>query len=144
MQIRGEWLLGADGISRPVLRGEILTGQGRWYPLAFLVDTGADQTTLNAGTLRLLDLKPIVTPHRLEGLGGHVNLEVVETTIHLFQERDEEVAFHGQFAAISDPEALETSVVGRDILDLFAVIVDRPGDVVCLVGQRHGYQITAD
>jgi len=36
------------------------------------------------------------------------------------------------------------SVLGRDILDLFAVIVDRPGDVVCLVGQRHRYQIVVD
>jgi hypothetical protein len=34
-----------------------------------------------------------------------------------------------------------SSVLGRDITGLFAVIVDRPGDLVCLVGQRHRYSI---
>jgi hypothetical protein len=29
----------------------------------------------------------------------------------------------------------------HDITGLFAVIVDRPGDLVCLVGQRHRYSI---
>jgi hypothetical protein len=33
------------------------------------------------------------------------------------------------------------SVLGRDITNLFGVIVDRPGDVVCLVGQGHRYLI---
>jgi hypothetical protein len=33
------------------------------------------------------------------------------------------------------------SVLGGDITGLFAVIVDRPGDVVCLLGQRHRYTI---
>jgi hypothetical protein len=33
------------------------------------------------------------------------------------------------------------SVLGRDITDLFAVIVDRVHDVVCLLGQRHRYSI---
>jgi hypothetical protein len=31
---------------------------------------------------------------------------------------------------------------GRDITGLFAVIVDRPGDAVCLLGQRHRYAVT--
>ncbi len=33
------------------------------------------------------------------------------------------------------------SVLGRDITDLFAAIVDRPGNVVCLLGQNHRYKI---
>jgi hypothetical protein len=35
-------------------------------------------------------------------------------------------------------------VVGRDITNLFAVVVDRPQDVVCLIGQRHRYVIQQD
>jgi len=35
------------------------------------------------------------------------------------------------------------SVLGRDISGLFALIVDRPNNVVCLVGQNHGYNITS-
>jgi hypothetical protein len=32
-------------------------------------------------------------------------------------------------------------VLGRDITGLFAVIVDRPGNVICLLGQQHWYRI---
>ena len=38
-------------------------------------------------------------------------------------------------------EALDMSVWGRDILELFAVIVDRSTSVVSLLGQRHVYRI---
>ena len=34
------------------------------------------------------------------------------------------------------------SVLGRDITNLLAVIIDRPHDVICLLGQRHRYMIT--
>jgi hypothetical protein len=34
-------------------------------------------------------------------------------------------------------------VLGRDIMNLFAVIVDRPGDLVCMIGRGHRYTITA-
>jgi hypothetical protein len=31
------------------------------------------------------------------------------------------------------------SVLGRDIMKLFAVIVDEPGNLVCLIGKGHRY-----
>jgi hypothetical protein len=51
MRIDGEWLLCDDGIIRPVIRGEILTGNGAWQPAEFLVDTGADRTVFSGATL---------------------------------------------------------------------------------------------
>jgi hypothetical protein len=33
------------------------------------------------------------------------------------------------------------SVLGRDITNFFALIVDRPQEVVCLLGQGHRYLI---
>lgn len=38
MRIDGEWLLFDDGIVRPVIRGGILTGDGSWQAVEFLVD----------------------------------------------------------------------------------------------------------
>ena len=38
-------------------------------------------------------------------------------------------------------EALDISVLGRDITESFAVIVDQPGDVVSLLAQMHRYSI---
>jgi len=49
--------------------------------------------------------------------------------------------FRGQYAAVTDLEILDMGVLGRDITRLFAVIIDQPGDVVCLLGQRHQYTI---
>ena len=49
--------------------------------------------------------------------------------------------FRGQYAAVTAVEALDISVLGRDITGLFAVLVDQPGDVVCLLGQQHRYRI---
>ena len=54
------------------------------------------------------------------------------------------MTFRGQFTAVTDPETLDMSVLGRNITSLFAVIVDRPGDVVCLIGQRHRYVVVMD
>ena len=51
--------------------------------------------------------------------------------------------FRGQYAAVTLPESLDMSVLGRDITNLFAVIVDRPGDFLALLGQRHQYTLAA-
>ncbi len=56
MRIDGEWLLCDDGILRPVIRGEILAGNGTWQRAEFLVDTGADRTVFSAATLAMLGL----------------------------------------------------------------------------------------
>jgi len=54
------------------------------------------------------------------------------------------VVFRGRFAAATGPQVLEVSLLGRDITDLFALIIDRPGNVVCMLSQRHRYRIETD
>jgi hypothetical protein len=51
------------------------------------------------------------------------------------------VVFRGQYAAVMERAALDMSVLGRDITGLFVLIVDQPGNVICLLGQRHWYAI---
>lgn len=65
---------------------------------------------------------------------------IVETQIQLAREEAGNIACRGQYAAVTELEALDISVLGRDITDWFTVIVDRPNDVVCLLGQRHRYR----
>jgi predicted aspartyl protease len=77
MRIDGEWLLCDDGIRRPVIRGEILTGNGDWQRAEFLVDTGADRTVFSAATLVMLGLQPLVAQDRIGGLGGVAESVVV-------------------------------------------------------------------
>ena len=124
-----------------MIRGEILSSSGFWAPAPFLVDTGADLTIFSAAILADLHLQQLTTRDRLGGLGGLVNSVVVETRIRLYRETGRTVVFRGQYAAVTEVETLDISVLGRDISGLFAVIVDQPGNVVCLLGQRHRYTI---
>jgi hypothetical protein len=73
MRIDGEWLVGDDGISRPVIRGEMLAADGSWVRVPFLLDTGADRTVLSAAVLRLLGLRDGEDPDRIGGVGGIVS-----------------------------------------------------------------------
>ena len=141
MQISGEWLLCDDDVRRPVIRGEVLASDGTWVPAEFLVDTGADRTVFSAALLALLGGSPVVTSERLSGLGGVAEFVTVETHIRLIRESGAPVSFQAQYAAATEAESLDMSVLGRDITGLFAAIVDHPGDVVFLLGQRHRYHI---
>jgi len=141
MHIHGEWYLCDDGVVRPVIRGEVLADDGSWVRAPFLVDTGADRTVLSAAILALPHLRPLATQAHLGGLGGLTTAVIVETQIRLSREDDGRVIFRGQYAAVTEREALDMSVLGRDITGLFALIVDQPGHVVCLLGQQHQYTI---
>ena len=144
MLIAGKWLMCDDGVLRPVLRGEVLAGDGSWERVEFLVDTGADCTVFSTATLAKLGLQPLDTQDGISGLGGLTNSVIVETQIQLTRENSGKVLFRGRYAAVTSLDALDISVLGRDVMGLFAVIVDQPDGVVCMLGQRHCYTIEQD
>lgn len=141
MRINGLWYLCDDGIVRPVLVGDVRTATGTWYRTKFLVDTAADRTVLTAAVLQNLGFPGEPNRGQLEGVGGQAASVEVQTPLRLFRENGGEVQFNGRFAAFLDLTAIDMNVLGRDILNLFAVIVDRPRDVVCLLAQDHYYDI---
>jgi hypothetical protein len=99
-------------------------------------------SVLSASVFRALRLQPITAHESVGGLGGIVRSVVVETRIRFSREEGRnKVLFRGQYAGVTDLEALDVSVLGRDILSLFPLIVDRPGNIVCLIGQRYRYTI---
>jgi hypothetical protein len=105
------------------------------------VDTGADRTVFSADVLQALHLEPVASPDRLSGVGGQADSVIVETSIRLTHDAAGKAAFKGQFGAFTDLETLDMCVLGRDILNLFTLVVDRQGDNICLVGQDHYYTI---
>ena len=137
MQISGSWYVCGDGVVRPVILGAVLTVSGVWEPVRFLVDTGADCTAFSADALTMLQLPQQIAAAQLGGVGGASPTVTVETEIRLTTTDKHKVIFKGRFAAFTDPAAIDMSVLGRDITNLFALIVDRPGDMVTLIGQRH-------
>jgi predicted aspartyl protease len=144
MLINGKWLMCDDGVVRPTVRGEVLAGDGSWERVEFLVDTGADRTVFSAVTLAKLSLQHLTAQEGISGLGGRAESVTVETQIRLSRENFGKVVFRGQYAAVTELDSLDIDVLGRDINGLLIVIVDRPGDVVCMLGQRHRYSIEHD
>jgi predicted aspartyl protease len=142
MLVNGIWHLCDDGIIRPVVRAEILASDGSWVKAPFLVDTGADRTVFSTDILNALRLSPVRVGDRIGGVGGVVSLVIVETQIRLTRENDGKVLLRGQYASVTEVEALDMSVLGRDITNLFVTIVDWPQRIICLLGQRHQYAIT--
>jgi hypothetical protein len=142
MLISGRWTLCDDGIVRPVIEGEVLASDGSWLPVELLVDVGADRTVLTAGVLATLALPQLPSPNQLGGVGGAALTVAVATHLRLPLAGGASVTFQGSFACFTEAEALDMCVLGRDIMNLFAVIIDRPGDAVCMIGQGHGYAIT--
>lgn len=141
MRINGEWYQCDDGVVRPVIRGEVLNVSGFWEPVLFLVDTGADRTVLNTAILELLGFHSSAVFDNIGGIGGTTPSVCINTQLRLSCHDENKAVFQGEFAAVLRLEALDISVLGRDILDLFSVIVDRQNEVVCLLGQHHRYVI---
>ena len=141
MLISGTWHMCDDGIIRPVIHAEIEARDGSWIKAPLLVDTGADRTVFSADILPPLRLQPVLAEERLGGMGGVVRANVVETRLRLTRENNGKIMFRGQYAAVTDTEALDMSVLGRDVTNFFSVIVDWPRRLVYLVGQQHQYTI---
>ena len=79
---------------------------------------------------------------RIGGIGGTADSVAVSTQLRFTRADLIKVLFRGAYLACTDPQSLDMSVLGRDILEMFAVVVDYTGDTVCLLGGQHGYSIT--
>jgi hypothetical protein len=123
------------------MRGEIQARDGSWVKAPLLLDTGADSTVFSADILQALHFQPVVAENPLGGLGGVVRAAIIETTMRLTRENKGKVMLRGQYAAVTAAEALDMSVLGRDVTNLFTIIVDWPQRLVCLLGQQHRYLI---
>ena len=51
------------------------------------------------------------------------------------------VRVRGEFAGFTDPTATDLSVLGRDVLDNFDLIISRRRNEILLLAPRHQYRI---
>jgi hypothetical protein len=142
MLLPGHWLLCDDGVLRPTFCGKMVAIDGSSVSVEFLADTGADRTVLCAAILQRLGLPAVAAPRQLGGVDGSTVTVIVDAAIQMVRDDGGTAVFRGKFAAFTELEALDMSVLGRDIANLFALIVDRPRDLVCLLGSGHQYSIT--
>jgi hypothetical protein len=143
MLIKGEWLPCDDGVLRPVVKGLVLDVRNRPIPEHFLVDPGADNTILGASLLDTLSL-PTLAPLpglAVRGIGGDSEYVVVEAVIRFAREQGDPIRIDGRFAAFASPASSDISILGRDVLNSFDVIISRRSDQVWLIGGNHGFQL---
>jgi predicted aspartyl protease len=141
MLCRGEWMRCDDGVVRPMVNAEILAADGNWRSAKFLLDTGADRTVLRAGVLDDLHLPHVRNVSGLGGAGGAAESVEIATQIRLTRDDGQWATFRGTYAAFLRDNALDVNVLGRDILNMFAVIVDHGADRVVLVRGEDTYAI---
>lgn len=143
MRIAGQWRHCDDGIVRPVITLRVDVPGGVLIDDTFLVDPGADRTVFSAALLAKLGCATAAAPVgvSLAGIGGTQGFVQVQATVS-FQTTDGRPAtVHGSFAAFTDPTATDFSILGRDIMDHFDVILSRRRDEVLLLAPPSRYEI---
>jgi hypothetical protein len=110
----------------------------------FLVDNCADCTVLSAGLLKKLQLpiKPGPQNVTLKGISGAGNYVIVTTVIEFLQADGGPARIRGDMAAFTDPTATDLSILGRDVLNHFDVIISRRRDEVLLLAGDHNYHVS--
>lgn len=145
MVIVGEWQECDDGEHRAIVRLGVEATDGQLVRARFLVDTGADRSVLDAATLKDLRLPHQAPPPGLsfEGIGGKARFVVVATVLHLARDDGGVAKIKGEFGAFTDPSAIDLSILGRDVLNHFDVIVSRRRNQVMLLGPGHQYSVNS-
>jgi hypothetical protein len=143
MRVDGEWFTCLDCDTRPVVRAEILLDDGHWLEFVLLIDTGADRTVLSANVLNAFRRRPAPGVRPIDGIGGIVETVTVPSQIRLRRDDGAQLTFRGEFSALAAPDVLDMSVLGRDILDRFTLIVDCAQGLVVLLAGHHSYSIHA-
>ena len=130
-------------MTRPIVRAQVFGADGRPVTDDFLIDSGADRTVLSTTLLARLQLptrsaQPGLT---LSGIGGESAFVVVTAVIEFLRDEGGPVRVRGEFAGFTDPTATDLSILGRDVLDHFDVLISRRHNEILLLAPRHRYRI---
>jgi hypothetical protein len=136
--IRG-YFVPAGSAKRPFVNGFVeLPAQGLSLSVPFLVDTGSDRTLLSPRDLMnaavaLEVLETLEHGEPSSGVGGAVHTRVIEAELTLGH-YSQRLAL-GVLAGPAGPAQSPTvpSLLGRDVLSRFAVLVDARNDRVLLL-----------
>jgi hypothetical protein len=143
MRIVGEWLTCDDLVRRPCVRGRVGGAGGTYLEDVFLIDTGADRTVFGAVLLAKLGILT-VTPSAgiaLQGIGGSSAFVLLTTVLELTRDDGAPAHIRGEFAAFIDPNSTDLSILGRDVLNHFDVILSRRRNEVLLLALNHQYHV---
>jgi Retroviral aspartyl protease len=130
-----------NGVRRPCITVLVRSRDGAWIPLPFLIDSGADATSLDASCLQQMGTDPgAVSEQTASGVGGKAAHTQFATTLRFASEEGTKT-FAGTIGVFTDPEACDTPVLGRDVLDNFRLIFDRNRNSIPLLSPPHDYEV---
>ena len=143
MRIVGQWLVGDDGVKRPILKAKVQAFGGGVEPAEFLIDPGADRTVLGFNLLESLGLPASPAPGDdiLMGVTGGCEFVLVRTFIELACDDGGAAIMRGEFAAFSSGSTTDLNILGRDVLNIFDVILSYQRDEVLLLRENHSYRV---
>ena len=146
MLITGEWQVCDDGVTRPLVRAKVFGSDGDPVADDFLIDSGGDRTVFSAALLARLRLPAESAPPgvRLSGIGGDSPFVLVTTAVELTRDDGGAVRVRGAFAGFTDPTATDLSILERDVLDHFDLIISRRRGEILLLAPRHQDRIARD
>ena len=141
MRINGTWHTCDDAELRPVVLGAMIAADGRWLSVPFWwtpAQTGRYFLQRHIGAWDSSAWTPLEI--WAESVAWREPY-ALPRPFALCAKTAATRRFAVTFPASVEPEVLDMSVLGRDIMDMFAVIVDRRSDVVALLGTGHRYRM---
>jgi hypothetical protein len=143
MRIDGEWRVGNDGVARPSVQAKVQDANGTFHLEFFLVDSCADRTVFSAMLLSELGFTGSAARagDALQGIGGVTNHVLVNSVLEFTRDDGGVVHVRGEFAAFTDPTATDISILGRDVLNNFDVILSHRRNEVLLLSPNHQYRV---
>ena len=146
MRIVGTWRTCDDGVARPVLQGVLFGARGQPLTEWFLIDTGADRTVLSGSVYFRLGITGRLpdTGYRLMGIGGATDFVLLTTEVEFTRDDGQPVRVRGELSAFTEPTATDFSVLGRDVLDSFDLVISRHKNEIWLLAGIHRYQLRTE
>jgi hypothetical protein len=144
MRIIGDWFLFDDGIKPPIIWAKVQGKDGALRSDRFLIDPGADRSVLSATLLTKLGFTTRRTSpdFSLSGIGGASPFILVQTFVEFIRDDGGPARVRGEFAAFTDTSATDLSILGRDVLNNFDVILSNRRNEVLLLAGNHSYTVT--
>jgi hypothetical protein len=142
MRINGYWQPAIDNpqMLRPVIEAKIITPNDV-HTTWLMIDTGADRTVLGSAFADALRDYQQTDDQMLLSAGGVIRSYTADLQIVLPDVEGRGIRFNLQGVVLTDPYQANTHLLGRDILDYFAIICDRTANLVTLLRAPHTYQI---
>ena len=145
MRVLGKWFLCDDGVTRPAVEVHVFDVDNKPHHEIFLVDSLADRTVLTATLLSKLRLptRRLGPGLALVGIGGQQEAVIVTTKLEFVRDDGVPVAVSGDFTGFVHPAAADMSVLGRDVLNNFDVILSWRRKEVLLLAPNHQYSVSS-